>query len=93
MGVLILVLAWLALIFIGYPIGLSLLVSCVGYLLLAGYGLPSVAGQMFNVLNSFPILALPMFIFAANLMNKTGVTDRLFNFAQSLVGQIGRAHV
>ena len=95
MGVLILVLAWLALIFIGYPIGLSLLVSCVGYLLLAGYGLPSVAGQMFNVLNSFPILALPMFIFAANLMNKTGVTDRLFNFAQSLVGHIpgGLGHV
>lgn len=95
MSVLILVIVWLILIFIGYPIGLSLLMSCIGYLLLAGYGLSSVSGQMFNVLNSFPILALPMFIFAANLMNRTGLTDRLFYFAQTLVGHIpgGLGHV
>ena len=95
MGVALLIVVWLILIFLGYPIGLSLLISCIGYLVAAGYGLPSIIGQMFNVLNSFPIIALPMFIFAANLMNKTGITDRLFDFAKSLVGHIpgGLGHV
>ena len=95
MGVILLIIAWLVLLLLGYPIGISLLISCVVYLLFAGYGLSTIVIQMVGVLNSFPTLAIPLFIFAANLMNKTGITDKLFYFAKSLVGHIpgGLGHV
>jgi tripartite ATP-independent transporter DctM subunit len=45
-------------------------------------------------LNSFPLLAIPLFIFTANLMTAAGLSDRIFRFAGNLVGHIrgGIAH-
>lgn len=95
MGVALLMLAWVVLIVVGYPIGISLIMTCTTYLLIEGYGINSIVYQMFAVLNNFPILAVPLFIFAANLMNKTGLTDTLFYFAKALIGHIpgGLGHV
>ncbi len=95
MGVVILLLFWIILIVVGFPIGISLILSCVSYLLIAGYGINSIVVQMFASLNSFPILAVPLFIFAANLMNRTGLTNTLFYFAKSLIGHVpgGLGHV
>lgn len=55
----------------------------------------TVAQQMIYGLNSFTILAVPLFLLAGNLMNKCGVTDRLFGFARTLVGWMpgGLGHV
>ena len=51
--------------------------------------------KMMHGINSFPLLAVPFFILAANVMNKGSVTPRIFNFANSLVGHLrgGLGHV
>lgn len=45
--------------------------------------------------NTYPLLAVPFFIFAGNLMNTSGVTNRIFNFSNKIVGHIkgGLGHV
>ena len=45
-----------------------------------------VAHRMINGVDSFPLLAVPFFILAGNLMNTAGITERIFNFALALVG-------
>ncbi len=47
-----------------------------------------IAQGMLNGINNFTLLAVPFFIFAANVMNKGGVTDRIFGFANTLVGRL-----
>ena len=46
-------------------------------------------------IDSFPLLAVPFFILAGNLMNNAGITDRIYNFALALVGWLkgGLGHV
>ncbi|MCD2493459.1 TRAP transporter large permease subunit, partial [Lacrimispora sp. NSJ-141] len=46
----------------------------------------TIGQQMMAGLNSFTILAVPLFLLAGKLMNKCGVTDRLFKFARAIVG-------
>ncbi len=46
------------------------------------------AQQMTSGVNSFVLLAIPLFIFAGELMNVTGVTRRIVGFAATLVGHI-----
>ncbi len=41
--------------------------------------------------DSFPLLAVPFFILAGNLMNSAGITNRIYDFAVALVGWLGRA--
>lgn len=47
-----------------------------------------IAQGMLNGINNFTLLAVPFFIFAANVMNRGGVTDRIFGFANTLVGRL-----
>src|SRR5512132_3959136 len=51
--------------------------------------------RMVSGIDSFPLLAVPFFIFAGNLMNNAGITNRIYNFALSLVGWLkgGLGHV
>jgi TRAP-type mannitol/chloroaromatic compound transport system permease large subunit len=51
--------------------------------------------RMFGGLDSFPLLAVPFFILAGNLMNCAGITNRIYNFALALVGWMkgGLGHV
>ena len=51
--------------------------------------------EMFKSYNAFVLLAVPFFLLAANLMNGAGITDRLINFARSLVGHLpgGLGHI
>ena len=47
---------------------------------------PMIAQRMMYGINNFLLLAIPLFILAARLMNTSGVTTRLFNFATTMVG-------
>src|SRR5436853_6932869 len=51
--------------------------------------------RMYAGIDSFPLLAVPFFIWAGNLMNSAGVTNRIYNFALALVGWMkgGLGHV
>lgn len=71
------------------PIGFSMIVSGVAYLAVKGQDIGLVAEQILNGLyNSYVLLAVPLFILAANLMNAGTVSDRIFDFCRILVGRM-----
>lgn len=92
-----LLLAMLALtLILRLPIGFGMMISGVSYLLVKHQDLGLVPEQVLNGLyNSYVLLAVPLFIFAAAVMNSGTVSDRLFEFALAIVGRLrgGLAHV
>lgn len=70
------------------PISVGMIVSSVVYLLLKGMDV-SLVVEIFSskMFNNFILLAVPLFIFAANIMNSSKVTDKIFGFANILVGR------
>lgn len=71
------------------PIGFSMLAAGIAYLLVKGQDLGLVAEQVGNGLyNSYVLLAVPLFVFAANIMNAGTVSDRIFDFCRILVGRM-----
>jgi hypothetical protein len=71
------------------PIGFSMLASGFGYLLVKRQDLGLVAEQVSNGLyNSYVLLAVPLFVFAANVMNAGTVSERIFDFCRILVGRM-----
>jgi len=78
------------------PIGFGMLISGVSYLLVKHQDLGLVADQVLNgMYNGYILLAVPLFIFAAAVMNSGTVSERLFEFALAIVGRLrgGLAHV
>ncbi len=81
---------------LGLPIGHSMIAASILYLLVVGQDLGTAAEQLLNGLfNSYVLLAVPLFILAADLMNVGTMTDRLLRFCQVLVGRFrgGLGHV
>lgn len=71
------------------PIGFSMLMAGVAYLLVKGQDLGLMAEQVGNGLyNSYVLLAVPLFVFAANIMNAGTVSERIFDFCRMLVGRL-----
>ncbi|AXS41991.1 TRAP transporter large permease [Breoghania sp. L-A4] len=72
---------------IGMPVAFALALAAIPVFVLTGTMPPTVAVQkMVTATQNFPILAVPFFIFAGNLMNVTGITVRLVKFARLLTG-------
>jgi tripartite ATP-independent transporter DctM subunit len=81
---------------LGLPIGLSMIVASVFYFIVSGLDIGTAAEQILNGLfNSYVLLAVPLFILAADLMNTGSLTDRLLKFCLVLVGRFrgGLGHV
>ncbi|WDR06874.1 TRAP transporter large permease [Devosia rhodophyticola] len=73
----------------GMPMGIAMIVSSIFYLLLAGRDVGLAAEQVLNgVFGNFVALAVPLFIFAANVMNAGQISDRLLKFALAMVGRL-----
>jgi tripartite ATP-independent transporter DctM subunit len=90
------VLAILVLSLLGLPIGLSMIVSSVLYLLISGQDIGIAAEQLLQGLNnSYTLLAIPLFILAAQIMNMGSLSDRLLAWCNALVGRFrgGMGHV
>jgi len=90
-----LVILFIALIAIGVPIAYSLgIVSFIGIFSLDSIPNMVVFTKMFNGLNSFTLLAVPLFILAANLMNSGDITNKLIDVCISAIGHVrgGLAH-
>lgn len=87
--------AFLVLVLLNLPIAFSLGLTSLGYLLFKGMPLVILPHRIAGGIDSFPLLAIPFFILAGNLMNNGGVTRRIFNFCSELVGHIpgGLGHV
>lgn len=81
---------------LGLPIGLSMLASSIVYLLVTGQDMGIAAEQLLQGLNnSYTLLAIPLFILAAEIMNMGSLTDRLLSFCNAIVGRFrgGLGHV
>ncbi len=78
------------------PIPIGLMTACVFYFLIAGEPVKMVSQQTVKTFyTNFTIVAVPLFIFAANIMNSGKVTDKVFGFAKGFVGHVkgGLGHV
>jgi tripartite ATP-independent transporter DctM subunit len=81
---------------LGAPIGLSMIGGSIVYLWVSGQDIGLAAEQLLQgMYTSFTLLAIPLFILAANLMNVGSLSDRLLYFCQALVGRFrgGLGHV
>lgn len=82
--------ALFALMFLGFPIGISTgLATAITILIFTpDISLQIIAQKAVSGLESFPLLAIPFFMYAGNLMGSGGISRRLVEFAESLVGAI-----
>lgn len=96
MDILVIFLIWGLLLALGIPVGFTLIIASLLYFLTGEWNLTISSGsQLISGINNFTLLAIPFFIMTGNLMNSSGITDRIFNFASSLVGHVpgGVGHV
>jgi TRAP-type C4-dicarboxylate transport system permease large subunit len=81
----------------GIPVAIAMAGASLVYILVSDSTLPPfvVIHRMVSGIDSFPLLAVPFFILAGNLMNNAGITTRIYNFALALVGWLkgGLGHV
>jgi len=90
-----LVVVFLLFLFVSVPIGISLGMSSFAAVFLQGrFPLETVFHTMVSGLTSYILLSIPFFIIAGELMNSGGITTKIFDFANALVGRIpgGLAH-
>ena len=76
----------LVLMLAGIPIAYALGIASAGYMVMTHTSLVMVAQRMVNGANSFTMLAIPFFFMAGELMNISGVTDKIIKMAKALVG-------
>jgi C4-dicarboxylate transporter, DctM subunit len=81
---------------LGYPFAFSMIIPSILYFIIAGIDITNVVDVMVIQFESnFVLLAVPLFIFSAKVMNASKLTDRLFGVASAVVGPVrgGLAHV
>ena len=80
----------------GIPVAIAMAGASLIYLFWTQSSPPFVViHRMVSGIDSFPLLAVPFFILAGNLMNNAGITNRIYNYALALVGWLkgGLGHV
>jgi len=76
----------LILLFAGIPVATSLLIVGIGGIVIAGVPLSILGQRIAFGIDSFTLIAIPMFLLMGNLMNASGVTQRIFDFSVAMVG-------
>ena len=79
---------FLLLSLLGIPLAVSMGLSAITYMVIAGIPLATIAHRMGNAINSFPLLAVVLFIYVGSLLNATGMTQRLYAAARVAVGRV-----
>jgi tripartite ATP-independent transporter DctM subunit len=70
------------------PIGLGMLAGSIAYYFAKGLSIGSLVNTVcFGLTNAYILIAIPLFVFTANVMNSSEVTDKIFDFARSLIGR------
>jgi tripartite ATP-independent transporter DctM subunit len=82
----ILAISFIGLLLMGASVAAAMLVSGVLSIAVSGIPITLVAERMLGAVNSYTLLAVPFFIFAAVIMNRGGLTDRLLDVAKVFVG-------
>jgi tripartite ATP-independent transporter DctM subunit len=79
---------WLAALMLGLPMFASMGLAAFAFVALAGMPVDIVPQKIAQSVNSFPLLAAPLFVLMGNIMNSAGITDRIFAFATACVGWV-----
>lgn len=82
------VLAFMAFFILGFPVVVAIAVPALIYVLAAGFPIELIAQRMTYALDSFPLVAVPVFIFVGSLMNQSGITSDIFRFAHTVAGRV-----
>jgi tripartite ATP-independent transporter DctM subunit len=82
------ILAFMALFIFGFPVVVAIVVPALLYVVLSGFPLELIAQRMTYALDSFPLVAVPVFIFVGSLMNQSGITSDIYRFAHTLGGRV-----
>jgi tripartite ATP-independent transporter DctM subunit len=85
---LLVVLAFLALFVIGFPVVLAIAIPCIVYVLANDLPLELVAQRTLYALDSFPLVAVPVFLFVGSVMNSAGISKYIYQFADTAVGRL-----
>lgn len=88
MGILILLGSFVLLLLIRVPIALTLVISSVLTGLYMNIDISALVQRMVSGVNSFSLLAIPFFIIAGEIMNEGGISNRLINLANVIIGKI-----
>jgi len=84
-----LIILFIILLFFRFPIALAIGLACAGTIaFFSDIPIIVMAQRMVTGIDSFVLLAIPLFILTGKLMNAGGITDRIFFFARGLVGHI-----
>lgn len=84
MTAVVLIVVFFIVLFIGIPISIGMGVATLAALLAGDYSLSTLILQIEKGAGSYSLVAIPYFVLAANLMNKGGITNKIFDFAESL---------
>lgn len=79
--------AFVACLLLGMPIAVAMGTAAVIAILIAGYPITFLVQVMFEALNSFPLIAIPLFILAGGIMEKGGLSQRIVNIFMPLIGR------
>ncbi|OPL07601.1 MAG: C4-dicarboxylate ABC transporter permease [delta proteobacterium ML8_F1] len=87
--ILLVLLAFFLLVFLTVPIGVAIGISLLLYAFAGGtMGMDYVSQSVFSSMNSFPLIAIPFFILAGSLMEGGGLSKRLINLSNAMVGHV-----
>jgi tripartite ATP-independent transporter DctM subunit len=92
---LLVILVFLGVAVLGMPLAFALGLSAVAGLVASDVDFNLLPSRMMNAVNAFPLMSIPFFILAGELMLKAGMMDRIIDFANAVVGRVrgGLAHV
>lgn len=82
------IVAFLALFVLGFPVVLAIGVPCIVYILAKDLPIDLVAQRTLYALDSFPLVAVPVFLFVGSLMNSAGISRYIYQFADTAVGRL-----
>ena len=82
------VLAFVVLFILGFPVVLAIGIPCVVYIFANGLPIDLVAQRTLYALDSFPLVAVPVFLFVGSLMNSAGISRYIYAFADTAVGRM-----
>jgi tripartite ATP-independent transporter DctM subunit len=85
---LLVIVGFVVLFLFGFPVITAVLVPSVIYILWNEIPLAMVGQRTIYALDSFPLVAVPIFIFVGNLMNSSGITTRIYRFADTAAGRL-----
>ena len=95
MALTVLLLGFAILLLAGVPVAFSFLAASLAYLVFADTPLTIAAQQLSGGVRSVTLLAIPLYILAGELLNSGGITNRIFDFANAVIGHVrgGLGHV